>query len=409
MLLTIDRYWDMIDESDLVFIDDVNAFDEREHLRLLENIDAPMLYATATPNELRSFLMRVGAFNNVVRMRKMPFNVLPTKVHKIEGVWGEPPPEQLSRAADLIRDHLGRGSRIFVIGRTRGDVPRLAQRLEETYDLDVQQLRGDMADTSEQSKRNRRSGVKVSDIGTRVEMMTAFRGRAPSILAATNLIGSGIDIPAADLIVITDSDAFGESETEQLIGRVGRRERPSDAVLVTGTTFEKNPSRAAGGGRGLELHAARDAREPLQLRTPVNFGLHVRTGAGYDESVAYAQRLGCTSLQFFSSSPQDVPGRQDRCAVAGTLHAAAARRPASRPAAIHTSYLINLASEDPKITKGSMGLVDLRSEVRRGRERPVREHPSWDRTANAIATKASRKSSRCSKPRSPTSRRACIW
>ena len=64
------------------------------------------------------------------------------------------------------------------------------------------------------------------------------------MLAATNLIGSGIDIPAADLIVITDSDAFGESEIEQLIGRVGRRERPSDAVLLTGTTFEKNPSRA---------------------------------------------------------------------------------------------------------------------------------------------------------------------
>jgi transcription-repair coupling factor (superfamily II helicase) len=251
MLLTIDRYWDMLDASDLVFIDDVNAFDEREHLRLLEDLDAPLLFATATPNELRSFLMRVGAFNRVVRMRKMPFNVLPTKIHKIEGVWGEPPPEQLSRADELIRDHLGRGSRIFVIGRTRGDVPRLAQRLEETYEIDVQQLRGDMADTNEQSKRNRRSGVKVSDIGTRVEMMNAFRGRAPSILAATNLIGSGIDIPAADLIVITDSDAFGESETEQLIGRVGRRERPSDAVLVTGTTFEKNPSRSAGGGRAL--------------------------------------------------------------------------------------------------------------------------------------------------------------
>ena len=36
----------------------------------------------------------------------------------------------------------------------------------------------------------------------------------------------------------------------------------------------------------------------------MNFGLHVRTGAGYDEAVTYAQRLGCTSLQFFSSSPR---------------------------------------------------------------------------------------------------------
>jgi len=31
---------------------------------------------------------------------------------------------------------------------------------------------------------------------------------------------------------------------EQLIGRVGRREHPSDAVLITNTTFERNPSRA---------------------------------------------------------------------------------------------------------------------------------------------------------------------
>jgi RecG-like helicase len=91
--------------------------------------------------------------------------------------------------------------------------------------------------------------VRVNEAGTRVEMMKKFRESAPSILAATNLIGSGIDIPAADLIVIIDSDAFGESETEQLIGRVGRRERPSDAVMLVHTTFERNPSRSAGGGR----------------------------------------------------------------------------------------------------------------------------------------------------------------
>ena len=253
MVLTVERYWDLLDESELVIVDDVNAFDEREHLRLVEDVDAPLIFASATPNELRGFLTRVGALARTVRMRKMPFNVQPTKIHKVEGVWGEPPAEQLARADALIREHLARGSRIFVIGRTRGDVPRLAQRLEETYDIDVQQLRGDMADTNEQSRRNRRRGLRVHDVGTRIEMMNTFRSRAPSILAATNLIGSGIDIPAADLIVITDADAFGEAETEQLIGRVGRRERPSDAVILTSTTFERNPSRAAGGGRALSF------------------------------------------------------------------------------------------------------------------------------------------------------------
>ena len=244
MMLTIDRLWEIIDKSDLLIIDDVNAFDEREHLRLLEDLDCPMLFASATPDELRRFLERVGALDNVVSMKKMPFDVLPTKVHKVEGVWGEPPAEQLSRADALIKEHLTRGSRVFVIGRTRGDVPRLAERLEETYRIEVQQLRGDMADTDEQSKRYRRKGVKVNAVGTRIEMMNRFRSQAPAVLAATNLVGSGIDIPAADLIVITDADAFGEAEIEQLIGRVGRRERPSDAVLLTGTTFEKNPSRA---------------------------------------------------------------------------------------------------------------------------------------------------------------------
>jgi RecG-like helicase len=249
MMLTIDRHWDIIDKSDVLFIDDVNAFDEREHLRLLEGLDAPMVFATATPSELRRFLERIGAMDHVVAMKKMPFDVLPTVVHKVEGVWGEPPPEQLTRADALIRDHLARGSRIFVIGRTRGDVPRLAERLEQTYGIEVEQLRGDMADTIEQGKRYRRKGVKVNETGTRVAMMNSFRSKAPAVLAATNLVGSGIDIPAADLIVITDSDAFGESEIEQLIGRVGRRERPSDAVLMTGTTFEKNPSRAMPTGR----------------------------------------------------------------------------------------------------------------------------------------------------------------
>ena len=244
MMLTIDRQWSILDKSDLLVIDDVNAFDEREHLRLLEDLDCPMLFATATPDELRRFLQKIGALDHVVAMKKMPFDVLPTKIHKVEGVWGEPPAEQLTRADALIKEHLTRGSRIFVIGRTRGDVPRLAERLAATYGIEVEQLRGDMADTSEQSRRNRRRGVRVNEVGTRIEMMNSFRGKSPAVLAATNLIGSGIDIPAADLIVVTDSDAFGESEIEQLIGRVGRRERPSDAVLLTGTTFEKNPSRA---------------------------------------------------------------------------------------------------------------------------------------------------------------------
>ena len=253
LLISSDELWDVLDHSALTIIDDVNAFDEREHLRALEGLDCPLLFASATPNELKRFLERVGAFNNVVEMRSMPFDVKPTKIHRVPGVWGEPAEEQLTRADVLIRDHLERKSRIFVVGRTRADVPKLAARLEATYGLDVQQLRGDMADTSEHGRRYRRRGVRVHGTTTRIQNMHAFLQGAPSMLAATNLIGSGLDIPAADLIVITDADAFGESEIEQLIGRVGRREHPSDAVLVTDTTLERNPSRAMSSPKALSF------------------------------------------------------------------------------------------------------------------------------------------------------------
>lgn len=266
MLLSSKSLWDLVDYAALTIVDDVNAFDEREHLRLLEGLDCPLLFASATPSEVMPFLTRIGAAANIARMREMPFDVQPTKVHKVAGVWGEPPAEQLSRADAHIREHLARGSRIFVIGRTRGDVPRLAERLEHTYGIEVQQLRGDMADTAEHRKRHRRRGTVVDRSTTRVEMMRKFREGAPSILAATNLVGSGLDIPAADLIVITDADAFGEADVEQLIGRVGRRERPSDAILLTGTTFEKNPSRAAGGGRARTFMPAGMHRKSLSFR-----------------------------------------------------------------------------------------------------------------------------------------------
>jgi deoxyribonuclease-4 len=88
----------------------------------------------------------------------------------------------------------------------------------------------------------------------------------------------------------------------------------------------------------------------------MRFGLHVRVGTGYDEAVEYAQRLGCTALQFFSGNPKTYRvGPIDRPAL---QHFAQRRRSAGiERAAIHTSYLINLASEDPKGAANSLRLL----------------------------------------------------
>jgi len=85
-------------------------------------------------------------------------------------------------------------------------------------------------------------------------------------------------------------------------------------------------------------------------------GLHVPTARGYDVALEYAQRHGCTAVQIFSSNPKtyrvippDVPA----------LERFRARRAAAgiERCAIHTSYLINLASEDTKVAESSLRLL----------------------------------------------------
>ncbi|GAC1307044.1 MAG: deoxyribonuclease IV [Vulcanimicrobiaceae bacterium] len=88
----------------------------------------------------------------------------------------------------------------------------------------------------------------------------------------------------------------------------------------------------------------------------MRLGLHVGTSGGYDATVAYAQKLGCSSIQIFSGNPKTYRiGKMD---VPGLERFAELRRGAGiETTAIHTSYLINLASDDPKITHGSLGLL----------------------------------------------------
>ena len=93
----------------------------------------------------------------------------------------------------------------------------------------------------------------------------------------------------------------------------------------------------------------------------MQLGVHVKVGSGYDDATAYAQRLGCASLQFFSGNPKTYR--------VGPIDAPALERFANGrkgagigKAVIHTSYLINLASEDPKAAANSLKLLvnDLR-------------------------------------------------
>ncbi|HTU83161.1 MAG TPA: deoxyribonuclease IV [Candidatus Acidoferrales bacterium] len=86
-------------------------------------------------------------------------------------------------------------------------------------------------------------------------------------------------------------------------------------------------------------------------------GIHVRVAGGYAKAVAHAKAAGCNALQIFSTNPRSYRvAPLDRPA----LDAFAAMRAEAGldPCVIHTPYLINLASEDPKIYEGSLRLLD---------------------------------------------------
>jgi deoxyribonuclease IV len=85
--------------------------------------------------------------------------------------------------------------------------------------------------------------------------------------------------------------------------------------------------------------------------------MHVRVGGGYAAAVAHAKAIGCTAMQIFSTNPRSY--RVPALNAPGLEEFAKLRREAGiDPCVSHTPYLINLASEDPKIAKGSLGLLE---------------------------------------------------
>jgi len=94
----------------------------------------------------------------------------------------------------------------------------------------------------------------------------------------------------------------------------------------------------------------------------MRLGFHVRVGRGYADAIEQAKRTGCSAIQIFSSNPRSYrTGAIDRVALENFK---AMREEAQiDPCVIHTSYLINLASEDPKVGAGSLNLLKYDLEV----------------------------------------------
>lgn len=70
-------------------------------------------------------------------------------------------------------------------------------------------------------------------------VMASFSRGEIKILVSTTVIEVGINVPSATLMIVENADMFGLAALHQLRGRVGRGEKKSYCVLVSGSKSEK--------------------------------------------------------------------------------------------------------------------------------------------------------------------------
>lgn len=116
----------------------------------------------------------------------------------------------------LLREH-HRGGQSFVVCPRVKDIEMMLERLQEIApELRVIAAHGQLT---------------TQDLEAR---MQAFIDRDVDVLLATNIIESGLDIPAANTMIIHRADMFGLSQLYQIRGRIGRGKTRAYAYL----TFE---------------------------------------------------------------------------------------------------------------------------------------------------------------------------
>ncbi|MBI5845256.1 MAG: transcription-repair coupling factor [Deltaproteobacteria bacterium] len=117
--------------------------------------------------------------------------------------------------ADAIRKELARQGQVFFVHNRVASIHAMARRL---HDL-VPEARFAVA----------HGQLPEDDLA---KIMMRFIERQADVLVCTSIIESGLDIPAANTIIINKADHFGLAQMYQLRGRVGRGEDAAFAYLL---------------------------------------------------------------------------------------------------------------------------------------------------------------------------------
>jgi transcription-repair coupling factor (superfamily II helicase) len=116
---------------------------------------------------------------------------------------------------EAIQRERFRGGQVFCVVPRLEDLPRVRERLAEIVpEVRVAEAHGRLAPTELE------------------RVMTEFGDQKYDVLLSTNIVESGLDMPAVNTLVIHRADMFGLAQLYQLRGRVGRGKQRGYAYLT---------------------------------------------------------------------------------------------------------------------------------------------------------------------------------
>jgi transcription-repair coupling factor (superfamily II helicase) len=115
---------------------------------------------------------------------------------------------------EVIHTEVNRGGQVYFVHNRVNDLPKIVETLKRICpETDVAMAHGQM------------------DPEHLEKVLVDFIDRKFDVLACTNIIETGLDIPNANTIIINRADMFGLSDLHQLRGRVGRSNQKAYCYL----------------------------------------------------------------------------------------------------------------------------------------------------------------------------------
>jgi ATP-dependent DNA helicase RecG len=238
----------------LVVIDEQHRFGVLQRLALRQKGYNPhMLVMTATPIPRTLALTLYGDLDLSI------IDELPPGRQIIQTRWLAQ--EQRDRAYGFIRRKVNEGEQAFII----------CPLIEESEAIEAKAAVSEYERLSQEVFPDLKLGLLHGRMSADVkdEVMQHFRDGELDILVSTPVVEVGVDVPNATVMLIEAADRFGLSQLHQFRGRVGRGDKPSYCMLLSGAASVEGRQRLKYMEEiqnGFEL-----AEKDLELRGPGEF------------------------------------------------------------------------------------------------------------------------------------------